>query len=63
MSTMNQYRFDEVRLESSPGQWTTLTPVDFHKLPLQERIQLLVGRKLRFLADGREISPVEALKD
>ena len=63
MSTANHYRFDEVRLEGSPGQWRTLAPADFLKLPLQERIQLLVGRKLRFLAGGREISPVEALKD
>jgi hypothetical protein len=63
MPLPNRYRFDEVRLESSPGHWRTLTPGDFLKLPLQDRIQLLVGRKLRFLSAGQEISPVEALKD
>ena len=58
-----QYRFDEVRLQTSPTEWVVLTPTDFIKMPLAERIQLLVARKLRFLAGGVEISPVEALKD
>ena len=63
MLRTDQYRFDEVRVERSPAQWTILTPAQFHQLPLPERIQLLVQRKLRFLSGGVEISPVEALKD
>jgi hypothetical protein len=63
MFAASSYRFDEVRVQSSPTQWTTLTPAQFHKIPLVERIQLIAARKLRFLLAGIEISPVEALKD
>ena len=59
----DKYRFDEVRVERSPQDWATLTPAQFHNIPLAERIQLIVSRKLRFLSAGVEISPVEALKD
>ena len=57
-----EFKFDEVRVHSSPTLWRTLTPAEFGKMPLAERVQLLVERKLRFLSKGREISPVEALK-
>lgn len=52
-----------MHVQASPNQWTTLKPDDFLKLPLVERIQLIAGGKLRFFSAGREISPVEALKD
>ncbi len=63
MSTGLRYRFDEVRVQNSQAQWDTLTPSEFLKIPLADRIQLIVARKLRFLSAGVEISPVEALKD
>jgi hypothetical protein len=63
MVQADHYRFDEVRVESSPAQWTAMTPAQFIQMPLAERIQLLVARKLRVLSHGKEISPVEALKD
>ena len=40
-----------------------MKPAQFLKLPLVERIQLIAGGKLRFFSAGKEISPVEALKD
>ena len=58
----NQYRFDEVRLQNG-SEWATLTPADFAKMELGQRVQLLVARKLRFFSRGVEMSPVEALKD
>jgi hypothetical protein len=63
MLRTDQYRFDEVRVKNSDAQWTTLKPAEFLKIPLADRIQLIVGRRLRFLSGGVEISPVEALKD
>jgi hypothetical protein len=59
----DQYRFDEVRVQNSDARWTTMTPAEFLKMPLADRIQLIVARKLRFLSGGVEISPVQALKD
>jgi len=63
VSTRLAHRFDEVRVQNSDAHWTTLTPSEFLRIPLADRIQLIVGRKLRFLSGGVEISPVEALKD
>ncbi|HKY22066.1 MAG TPA: hypothetical protein VJM31_12695 [Vicinamibacterales bacterium] len=56
-------RYDSVQVQDAASQWTTLTPADFLKLPLVQRIQLISGRKLRFLLAGAEVSPVDALKD
>ena len=58
-----QLRFDEVRMQKSGGEWTILSPADFSKLELAQRVQLLVARKLRFFLRGVEVSPVQALKD
>ena len=63
MLSTDRWRFDEVQVQRGSEAWTTLTPADFLKIPLVDRIQLLVARKLRFLSAGVEISPVEALKD
>ena len=52
-----------MQVQRGSEAWTTLTPADFLKIPLVDRIQLLVARKLRFLSAGVEISPVEALRD
>jgi hypothetical protein len=56
-------RFEEVRVESLPGQWSTLTPAEFHKIPITERVQLILGRKIRFFANGAEVSALDALMD
>jgi hypothetical protein len=56
-------RFDEVRVLNGSATWTTLTPGQFFKLPLVERIQLIAGRKVQFRLRGSEVSPLEALKD
>jgi len=63
MSSGAQHRFDEVRLQKSADEWAVLTPADFSKLELAQRVQLLVARKLRFFLRGVEVSPVQALKD
>jgi hypothetical protein len=56
-------RFEQVQIERTPGQWATLSPRDFERIPLTERIQLIVGRKIKFFSGGAEVSPMEALKD
>ena len=63
MSTGIGARFDQVRVQDSDSHWTTLTPTEFLKIPLADRIQLIVSRRLKFLSGGVEISPVQALKD
>jgi len=63
MMAVTQHRFDEVRLQKSAGEWAVLSPADFSKMELAQRVQLLVARKLRFFLRGVEISPVQALKD
>jgi len=56
-------RFERVEVENKPGQWATITPAQFERIPLVERIQLIVARKIRFFSGGVEISALEALKD
>jgi hypothetical protein len=63
MPSLDRYRFDEVRMQTSQTEWATMTPAQFATMPLAERIQLLVARKLRFFSAGTELSAVDALKD
>lgn len=56
-------RFEEVKVESVPGQWATMTPAEFYKIPITERVQLILGRKVRFFAGGSEVSALDALMD
>jgi hypothetical protein len=63
MFSTAQHRFDEVRLQKSADEWTVLSPADFSRMDLAQRVQLLVARRLRFFLRGVEISPVQALRD
>ena len=63
MFSAAEHRFDEVRLQKSATEWTVMSPADFSRMELAQRIQLLVARRLRFFLRGVEISPVQALKD
>jgi hypothetical protein len=59
----NRFRFELVQVEESPGRWTTISPTQFEEIPLVDRIQLIVARRIRFFAGGVEVSAMEALKD
>jgi hypothetical protein len=63
MTSLGQSRFDEVRMQKAAGEWAVLSPVEFSRMDLAQRVQLLVTRRLRFFLRGVEISPVQALKD
>ena len=63
MMSSGQSRFDEVRIQKSADHWDVLSPADFSRMDLGQRVQLLVARRLRFFLRGVEISPVQALKD
>ena len=63
MTGTDTNRFDEVRVLNASQSWTPITPAQFFKLPLVERIQLIAGRKVQFRLKGSEVSPLEALKD
>jgi hypothetical protein len=63
MFSANTFRFDEAQVEESPGRWSTLTPSQFERIPLVDRIQLIVARRIRFFAAGIEVSAMDALKE
>jgi hypothetical protein len=56
--------FDHVDLPSSDGPEgrRRLSKAEFDRLPLQERIGLLVQGTLRFYREGREVPPSEAMR-
>jgi hypothetical protein len=41
----------------------TLTPAEFDELGLDERVRLILGKKLRFYAGQNEVSVKEALRE
>ena len=56
-------KYDQVQVQRTAGAWTTLTPEEFTKFSLTERVQLILEKKVRFLADGAEIKPFEAMRE
>jgi hypothetical protein len=63
MPPVTNRRYDQVQVQRTAGAWTTLTPEGFMRIPLNERVQLILEKKLRFLANGAEIKPFEALRE
>jgi len=56
-------KYDLVQVQRTPGAWTTLSPAEFARIPLNERVQLILEKKVRFIADGAEISSFQALRE
>jgi hypothetical protein len=63
MSPVTNRKYDQVHVQRTPGAWTTLTPEEFMRIPLNERVQLILEKKLRFLSNGAEITPFEAMRE
>ena len=55
-------RFDLAKVEIEPAVWKSLTKSEFEALPFSDRIRLVLERKVKFLRQGAEISPTEALR-
>jgi hypothetical protein len=59
----NGIRFEEARVERVPGQWSTMSPSEFQTIPLPERVQLLLKKRIKFFAKGIEVKALDALMD
>jgi hypothetical protein len=53
--------FDQAAVEMPGGGFNMLTPDQFLKIPLGERIRLIIDRKVQFLRDGKVVNAREAL--
>ena len=53
--------FDHVNIRKGAG-WDLLTAAYFWKLPLKERVGLIMDKKIEFIRDGRLIPVTEALR-
>jgi hypothetical protein len=53
--------YDQVSMQMPGGGHNLLTPAEFERIPLSERVHLLLTGKLVFLKDGQVISPRDAL--
>ena len=54
--------YDRIGVPGHNGEVRFLTRAQFEALPLAERVSLLMGGKLQFFRDGRQLSPREALR-
>jgi hypothetical protein len=54
--------YDRLGILGANGEMGFMTRADYEKLPLSDRIRLLVGGTLKFFRNGQEISPREALR-
>lgn len=56
--------FDRVEvLDASCGPSSFLTRAQFHALKLDERVRYILGKRLRFYLDGKEVPLKVALAD
>ena len=53
--------YDQVSMEMPGGGHNLLSPEEFERIPLSERVRLLCAAKLTFLKDGKPIPAREAL--
>ena len=53
--------FDHVNIRKGPG-WDLLTAEFFWKLPLDERVHLIMDERIEFIRDGKVIPVTEALR-
>ena len=56
-------RFEEVQVRDVHGQWSTITPAEFQKIPLPQRVQLIMKKQIKFFARGVEMKALDALMD
>lgn len=61
-SSSTAARYDEVSAPGPDGESQRLSKQQFEKLPLENRIRLLVQGTLRFYRGGEEIPPSEAMR-
>jgi hypothetical protein len=54
--------YDRLAVPRGNGQVEYVTRSDFEKLPLGERVRLLMSGTLKFFRDGQEITAREALR-
>ena len=56
-------RFEEVHVKDAYGQWSRITPDEFRKIPLPQRVQLIMKKQIKFFSQGVEMRPLDALMD
>jgi hypothetical protein len=54
--------FDEAIIEQANGTSQRLSPEEFFKLPLVQRVKMLCDLKVRFFKGGRPVPAAEAVK-
>ena len=55
-------RFDQVGI-SKAGGFNLIGAEEFMRIPLGERIQLMINNRVQFLRDGKVVPPTEAFPD
>jgi hypothetical protein len=54
--------FDEAVIDQGNGTSQRMSPEQFFKLPLVQRVKMLCDLKVRFFKAGRQVSAAEAMK-
>lgn len=48
-------KFDRVQIQTEKGTWLDLAPDDYRKMPLVDRIKLIMEKKVRFYLAGQQV--------
>ena len=64
VATNPRHGFDRVTIPgpSAEAPRRTLSRADYERLPLRDRVQLLMDGSVKFFRDGEEVSARDALK-
>ncbi len=54
--------FDQVSIQQADGSWKIMTPDEFYKIALEERVPLLCKGWVRFFKDGAPVSALKAMR-
>ena len=54
--------FDEAVIDQGNGTSQRISPEEFFKLPLVQRVKMLCDLKVRFFKAGRQVPAAEAMK-
>jgi hypothetical protein len=54
--------YDQVTITSTEGKVRILSRLEFESLPLDERVRVLLSKRLKFFRRGKEVAATEALK-
>jgi hypothetical protein len=54
--------FDEAVIEQANGTSQRLSPEEFFKLPLVQRVKMLCDLKVRFFRGGQQVPAAQAMK-